>query len=125
MFDSYFKKNKDSIYGVFRIVVGLLFASHGAQKLLGLFGGNTVELMSKFGAAGVIELVGGLMIAFGFFTSIAALLGALDMIGAFVLVHAKSGINPVTNGGELVLIYLVAFLVMLAYGPGKWSINKN
>ena len=57
------------LYALMRIVVGLLLACHGAQKLFGLLGGQQMPLVSKFGLAGVIEFFGGLMIALGFLTS--------------------------------------------------------
>ena len=58
------------IYALLRIVAGLLFAQHGAQKLLGVLGGNQVAIASQFGLAGIIELVGGLMIAVGVYASV-------------------------------------------------------
>ena len=57
------------IYSLLRIVAGLLFAQHGAQKLLGVLGGHQVAITSQFGLAGVIELAGGLMIATGVYAS--------------------------------------------------------
>ena len=118
------QKYHDQLYVVFRVFVGLLFFQHGAQKILGMFGGQTVELMSLFGLAGVIELVGGLMIAFGLFTRLAALFSALDMIGALVIAHLPKGLVPIQNGGELALLYLVAFLLILAHGSQKWSLDQ-
>ena len=59
-------------YALMRIAAGLLFACHGAQKLFGVLGGQRVPIASQFGLAGVIEFVGGLMIAAGFLTGFAA-----------------------------------------------------
>ena len=56
-------------YAFLRIVAGFLFACHGAQKLLGALGGDQVQLASQMGLAGIIEMVGGTMIAIGLFTS--------------------------------------------------------
>lgn len=128
MFQKYFKDHSDKIYFIFRVVVGLLFAQHGAQKLLGMFGGingGTVELFSLLGLAGVIELVGGLLIALGLFTSFAAFFGVLDMLGAWFTFHIKNGWIPIVNGGELALLFLVSFLAILAYGPGKWALDNK
>ena len=63
------------IYTLLRVVAGLMFALHGAAKILGI-GGQKVPLASLAGAAGVIELVGGLLIAIGLFTSIAAFIAS-------------------------------------------------
>ena len=67
------------LYAIMRIAVGLLFACHGAQKLLGVFGGQQVQLASQFGLAGVIELVGGVMIAIGFLTGTVAFIASGEM----------------------------------------------
>ena len=68
----------EQAYSVLRIVAGFLFACHGAQKVLGLLGGadgdgGTVDLVSRAGVAGLIELIGGLLIMVGYLTSWAAL----------------------------------------------------
>ena len=63
--DGFLGRFAPQIYALLRMVTGVLFAAHGAQKLLGMFGGQPVPLTSQFGLAGVIELVGGLMIAAG------------------------------------------------------------
>ena len=128
MFQKYAEAHSDKIYFIFRVVVGLLFAQHGAQKLLGWFGGingGTVELFSLLGLAGVIELVGGLLIALGLFTSCVAFFGVLDMLGAWFTFHIKSGWIPIVTGGELALLFLVSFLAILAYGPGKWALGRK
>ena len=103
-------------YTIFRVVVGLLFAQHGAQKLFGWFGGTPADLISKMGLAGTIELIAGLLIAIGLWTRIAAVLGALDMIGAYITVHATQGLIPIVNNGELALLYLVCFLIIITHG---------
>ncbi|MDY6770187.1 MAG: DoxX family protein [Candidatus Nanohaloarchaea archaeon] len=120
-----FEDHHDTLYAVFRISVGLLFAQHGAQKLLGMFGGSQVKLVSLLGLAGVIELVGGLLIAAGLFTRIAALFGVADMVGAQVQVHLPQGLVPIQNGGELALLYLVCFLFILAHGGLHWSLERE
>ena len=63
-------------YALMRIVAGFLFAFHGAQKLLGMFGGQQVPMMSIYWFAGVIELVGGVLIMIGLLTSIAAFIAS-------------------------------------------------
>ncbi|PIN89071.1 DoxX family protein [Candidatus Pacearchaeota archaeon CG10_big_fil_rev_8_21_14_0_10_32_14] len=119
-----------TLYPIFRILVGLGFLLHGGMKLFGWFSDKgPVQLMSLFGLAGVIELVAGLFILLGFFSCIAAFFGAIDMIGAWVVSHTgiMNGalkINPLTNGGELAMLYLAAFLVIIAKGSGKLSLER-
>ena len=104
------------IYGALRIVAGILFAIHGAQKLFGLFGGKQMPLMTQIGLAGVIELVCGLMIAIGILTSIAAFIASGEMASAYFIAHAPRGLNPVQNDGELAVIYCFLFLYIAARG---------
>src|SRR5215510_6687252 len=76
------------LYALMRIVFGVLFACHGAQKLFGLLGGTPVALVSLRGLAGLIEVVGGLLIAVGFLTRYAALIASGEMAMAYFLAHA-------------------------------------
>lgn len=125
----YTKKHHDCFYAVFRIMVGLLFFQHGAQKLFGWFTDKgAVEWVSLMGVAGVIELVGGLAIAFGLYTRLAAFLGAGQMAVAYGMVHLKiggglAGWIPIMNQGELALLFLAAFLIILAHGSVKWGLE--
>src|SRR5688500_11031866 len=88
-------------YAILRIVAGLLFACHGAQKLFGAFGGQaTRDPLMMFG--GVIELFGGLLIAIGFLTSWAAFFASGMMAVAFFKAHfTPDAPLPINNGGEL------------------------
>ena len=111
------------IHALLRIVAGLLFAQHGAQKLFGALGGRAVELMSQMGLAGVLEFVGGLMIALGLFTSPVAFIVSGQMAVAYFQVHVPRGFWPIANGGELAALYCFVFLYFAAAGSGKWSID--
>ncbi|WP_162426007.1 DoxX family protein [Pontibacter pudoricolor] len=112
------------LYAVLRIVAGLLFAMHGTQKLFGWpGGGDTVELASLMGLAGIIEFVGGLMIAFGLFASWAAFVASGEMAVAYFIMHAPHGAWPILNKGELAVLYCFLFLYMAARGSGIWSID--
>jgi putative oxidoreductase len=111
------------IYALLRIVVGLLFACHGIQKLFGLLGGTPVVLASQLGLAGVIELTCGLMIATGFFASFAAFIASGEMASAYFIAHAPRTIWPITNGGELAVVYCFLFLYIAARGSGVWSLR--
>jgi putative oxidoreductase len=119
---------RPAILGLARIALGLLFLEHGLQKLFGLLGGvgapgQSVPLFSEFGLAGVLELVGGLLIALGLLTRPVALLLVGQMLVAFFQVHAPQGGFPVQNGGELALLYAVTFLFVVVAGPGRWSVD--
>jgi putative oxidoreductase len=111
-------------YALMRIVAGLLFACHGAQKLLGVMGGNQVPIASMLGVAGLIELVGGLMIAIGFLTGYAAFIASGEMAAAYFMAHAPRGPWPITNGGELAVLYCFVFLYIAAHGAGLWGVDR-
>ena len=120
-------KFQEYLYFVFRVVVGLLFLQHGGQKLFGWFGGlggNPAELISLMGLAGVIEFFGGLAIVLGLFTRLTAAIAAVEMIVAYFVAHTPQGQIPLLNKGEPALLFFASFLVLLAYGPGKWSLGK-
>ena len=113
------------LYAVMRIVVGLLFACHGAQKLFGVLGGQQVELASKLGLAGIIELVGGLMIAIGFLTGTAAFIASGEMAYAYFTAHMPKGGAPIQNGGEPAVLHCFVFLYIAARGVGVWGVDKR
>ncbi|HJZ19119.1 MAG TPA: DoxX family protein [Candidatus Nanoarchaeia archaeon] len=123
-FGSFLEKNHDYFYFVFRVIVGLLFFQHGAIKLYGWFGGNQVEIMSFMGVAGVIEFYGGALIILGLFTRYAALLGMIDMVGAWYIMHIPKGFMPILNGGELAALFFASFLILLVHGTKKWGLDK-
>ncbi|QIL75729.1 MULTISPECIES: DoxX family protein [Hymenobacter] len=113
------------IYALLRIVVGLLFAMHGSQKLLGFPGDKPpVEIASLMGLAGIIELVGGLLIAFGFLTRIAAFIASGTMAVAYFMAHAPQASLPIINQGELAVVYCFLFLYIAAQGSGPWSLDN-
>lgn len=108
---------------MFRIILGFLFFSHGAQKLFGWFGGTAISSVNLFWFAGLIEFLVGLGVFFGLFTRLAALGGAIQMVVAFIKVHLPSHIHPLMNGGEAAVLFFAAFLVLLAFGPGTCSLG--
>jgi putative oxidoreductase len=111
---------------VLRVVVGLMFMLHGAQKLLG-FPDPAAKLRPHAPAilkiAGVIELVCGALIAAGLLTSIVALIASGEMAVAYFKQHAPNGLWPTLNGGELAVLYCFVFLYFAFAGPGPWSID--
>ena len=116
--------NKDYAYFIFRVLVGLLFLQHGLQKLFGMFGGKSAELFSIMGLAGIIEFLAGISIALGIFARFGAFFAALQMAVAYFMAHAPQGLIPILNMGELALLYFAAFLAIMAFGAGKWSLEK-
>jgi len=113
-------------YALMRIIVGLLFAVHGSQKLLNFppSGHPGPPPWSFFWFGGVIELVGGLMIALGLLAPIAAFICSGEMAVAYFMAHAPSGFWPVLNKGELAVVYCFVFLFIAAYGSGIWSLDS-
>ena len=111
-------------YALLRFAAGALFACHGAQKLFGALGGRQVdEIASLHGVAGVVELVGGSLIALGLFASWAGLLASGQMFIAYLIAHAPEGAVPIQNGGELALLYAFIFLFVAAHGAGAYSVD--
>lgn len=113
------------VYAVMRIVFGFLFIFHGLQKMFGLFGGRTAELLSLRGAAGVIEIVAGTMIMLGWFTRPAAFVASGQMAAAYFLSHYPSGVWPIQNRGELAVLYCFAFLYIATRGKGTWGLDRR
>jgi|SRR5215212_722882 len=111
---------------ILRIVAGLMFMLHGAQKILG-FPDPGAKLPSGapplIKASGLIELVCGALIAVGLLTSIAAILAAGEMAVAYFKVHAANGFWPTLNQGELAVLYCFVFLYLAFAGPGPWSLD--
>jgi putative oxidoreductase len=118
------------LYALLRIVAGLLFACHGAQKLFGVLGGvgappgTMVPLFSLMGLAGLIECVGGLCIAVGLFASYAAFIASGEMAAAYFMAHAPRSFWPIQNNGEPAVLYCFLFLYMAARGAGVWSLDQ-
>jgi putative oxidoreductase len=113
-------------YALMRIMIGLLFACHGSQKLFGFppSGHPSPPIASLMGVAGLIELIGGLLVAVGLFAPIAAFIASGEMAVAYFMVHAKGGFWPVINKGELAVVYCFVFLFIAAYGSGIWSLDS-
>lgn len=113
------------VFAIMRIVTGLLFACHGSQKLLGWPPSEMhPPLASMFGAAGIIELVCGLLIAAGFLTGIAAFIASGEMAVAYFMIHFPQGPIPLLNKGELAVVYCFLWLFVAAHGAGIWSVDN-
>jgi putative oxidoreductase len=109
-------------YAFLRIVAGLLFLFHGLQKF-GLVGGQMVPLMSKFGAAAVIETVGGVLIMIGFQAAPVAFIASGEMAYAYFTAHQPRATWPIQNGGELAALYSFIFLYIATRGAGVLSVD--
>ncbi|MEX2592649.1 MAG: DoxX family protein [Anditalea sp.] len=124
--EKYLGKFSSQIFALLRIVAGFMFLNHGTQKLFGWPGdGDTVELMSLMGLAGIIEFVGGFLIMIGLFASIAAFICSGQMAVAFFMVHAPQHWNPLINNGEPAVLYCFLFLFIAAHGAGIWSVDEG
>jgi putative oxidoreductase len=121
--DRWLGRHAERLYTLLRIVAGLLFACHGAQKLFGAFGGQVMTSNPMMLVAGIIEFGGGLLIAVGFLTSWAAFLASGQMAVAYFMVHAKQGFWPLVNKGELAVLYCFLFLYIAARGAGPYSVD--
>lgn len=114
------------IRSILRIVAGLMFMLHGAQKILGFPDPGaklTAQAPALIKAAGWIELIGGALITVGLLTSIVAILASGEMAVAYFKQHASGGFWPTLNGGELAVLYCFVFLYLAVAGPGPWSID--
>lgn len=110
------------IYGIMRIVIGGLFACHGAQKLFGAFGGKVMLSNPLMAVGGVIEFFGGLLICIGLFAGFAAFLASGMMAVAYFMAHASGGFWPILNHGEPAVVYCFIFLYIASKGSGRLSV---
>jgi putative oxidoreductase len=121
---TFLRRWEGEIYGVMRILVGLLFAQHGLQKVFGLFGASPGEMPQTLRwSAGLIELVGGGLVALGLQTRIAAFICSGTMAVAYFTAHAHKHFVPVVNGGEMAILYCWIFLLIAARGGGRFSVD--
>ncbi|MBX9762513.1 MAG: DoxX family protein [Pseudomonadaceae bacterium] len=123
---------------VLRIVAGLTFAAHGAQKLFGWFGGYGLEgvgqWMESIGLApgylmalmaGSAEFFGGLALILGLLVRPAAAMLAVTMLVAIVTVHLANGFFMSNNGYEFALALLAISIALVIEGAGKLSLDKR
>ncbi len=114
------------IYAVMRIVVGFTFLWHGAQKLFGFPGGGPEGLPAfVLYVAGPIELIGGALVMIGLMTRWSAFLCSGLMAAAYWMAHGLKAALPVSNGGELAVVYCFVFLFISAHGAGIWSVDGS
>ncbi|MCX5386983.1 DoxX family protein [Streptomyces sp. NBC_00083] len=117
------------VQAVFRLITGFLFACHGAASLFGVLGGahgGGAEPALQWPGwwAALIELVGGILVALGLFTRIAAVICSGSMAYAYFSVHQANGLLPINNGGEPAVQFCWAFLLIACLGPGAYAVGS-
>lgn len=113
------------LLGLLRIVAAILFIEHGSQKLLG-FPPPTQGMPEAFTLlwfAGILELVGGLLLLIGLFTRPVAFLLSGQMAFAYWLAHSPGSLYPANNGGDAAILFCFLFLYLVAAGPGAFSVD--
>lgn len=116
------------VLSVLRIVTGFIFLLHGTAKILHwphikMF--DNLQLASLMGVQGLIELVGGVLMMIGLFTSPVAFVLSGDMAFAYFIGHFPKGWMPVLNGGDAAVLYCFVFLYLWLAGPGPWSLDAR
>jgi putative oxidoreductase len=108
-----------------RVMVGLLFACHGGQKILGFPPATRAMQLDTLGTVGgYIELIAGFLIALGLLTRFAAFIASGMMAVAYFMAHSSGGFFPIVNRGELAVVYCFVFLFIFFYGPGRWAVDS-
>lgn len=116
------------LLSVLRIVAGLIFMEHGLGKLFGFPAWPTPHggpaAFSLLWTAGVIEAVGGALVALGLFTRPVAFVLSGEMAFAYWMSHAPRSVFPLLNGGDAAVLYCFVFLYIAAAGGGVWSVDR-
>ncbi|RZS41090.1 putative oxidoreductase [Herbihabitans rhizosphaerae] len=115
---------------VYRIAIGVLFLTHGAATLFGVFGGakSNPGHAADFASwpdwwAGLIQFAGGILIALGIGTRTAAFVSSGAMAYAYFAVHQPKALLPLQNGGTGAAVFTWALLVLVFTGPGAWALS--
>jgi len=113
----------DPFYCIMRLVVGLMFACHGLDKIFGTFTPKAEALPTLMVVGGWVEIVCGFLVAFGLLTRLAAFVASGEMAVAFFMMHAPRGLIPYVNKGELAVVYCFVFFYIFLRGSGGLSID--
>jgi putative oxidoreductase len=116
------------VLSIVRVVAALIFMEHGTQKLLNFparpNNAPGPELFSLYGAAGTMEMVGGILLVFGLFTRPVAFLLSGEMAFAYWMSHAPNSLYPIVNRGDAAILYCFLFLYLACAGGGAWSLDR-
>src|SRR5690349_19167196 len=113
------------LLALLRIVTGLLFLEHATQKFFAFPIPFPMQpLPPMLVAAGVIELVAGVLITLGLFTRLAAFVASGEMAAAYFIMHFPKGFWPAANKGEAAILFCFIFLYLAAAGAGAWSVDR-
>jgi putative oxidoreductase len=120
------KQWSPQLLSLVRIAFGVTFVEHGTQKLFSF----PLEPVAGLGPSmllfvGLLETIGGALVAFGLFTRVAAFLLSGEMAIGYWWLHAPRNLYPMLNGGEVMVLYSFAFLYFAAVGPGPWSLDAK
>jgi putative oxidoreductase len=108
--------------GAVRIAMGVLFANHGLPKI-GIVGDRAADVLSQAWVSGVIETFGGSALALGLFTRPVAFVTSGMAAFAYFLSHAPRAFAPIQNSGDRAATYCFFFLLLVAWGPGRWALD--
>jgi len=122
---TFMQKYEKETYAVLRILTGLLFMVHGSSKVFGYPMPTPDAPAFIVWGAGLIELIGGALVAVGFQTRWAAFICSGTMAVAYWLAHGLKHVFPSVNGGELAVLYCFVFLFIAARGSGIWSLDAR
>ena len=122
--DTRLSPHAPAVLSAFRVVFGLLFLCHATSHL---FGWPLASQQAPVGAwpfyAGILELIASILITVGLFTRIAAFVASGVMAFAFFTQHLPTGVIPMTNGGELAVLYCFAFIFLVFAGGGSFALD--
>src|SRR5258705_3334430 len=114
----------DPFYCIMRLVVGLMFACHGLDKIFGAFTPKGEALPTLMLLGGWVEIVCGFLVAFGLLTRVAAFVASGEMAVAVFMMHAPKGLIPYVNKGELAVGYWFVVFYIFLRGCRSWSIDS-
>ena len=124
--DKVLAKYQPAALSLLRLMAGLLFLQYGFAQLLHwptvpMFA--KVELFSLYGAAGTLELIGGILLVLGLFTRPVAFIASGEMACAYFMSHAPQGFFPILNRGDLAILFCFVFLYLATAGSGPYSLD--
>jgi putative oxidoreductase len=113
------------ILSLMRIALGVTFIEHGTQKLLGFPVTAPGLALPLLLFTGVLETVGGTLVALGLLTRIAAFVLSGELAVGYWWIHVPRSFYPLANGGEVMVLYCFVFLYIAAVGAGPWSLDAR